>query len=191
MTNDQDEVVKDAQRSSEPLMSQPADATNANAPQWVQDFPVDTEQDNYIARRDFTKFMVLTSGAFAVGQLWIGMKSLGTAHEKPLGEKRIAGVEDLSIGKALTFNYPGEHDPCLLIRMSESQFVAYSQKCTHLSCTVVPGENNTLHCPCHQGVFDRTTGRPLAGPPRRPLPRITLQVRNGAIYATGVEVSMV
>lgn len=191
MNEDQNDVVRKAQQSSVPLMSQPADATDANAPQWVQDFPVDTEQDNYIARRDFTKFMVLTSGAFAVGQMWIGMKSLGTAHQKPPEEKLIARVDDLSIGKALTFNYPSEHDPCLLMRTSESQVVAYSQKCTHLSCAVVPGENNTLHCPCHEGVFDCTNGRPLAGPPRRPLPRITLQIRNGQIYATGVEVSMV
>lgn len=191
MNEDPNDVLRKAQQSSKPLMSQPADATDAHCPQWMQDFPVDTEQDNYVARRDFTKFMVLTSGAFAVGQVWIGMKSLRTTRETPPEDKLIALAGELSVGKAMTFNYPGEHDPCLLMRMSESQYVAYSQKCTHLSCTVVPGENNTLHCPCHQGVFDCTNGRPLAGPPRRPLPRITLQIRNGQIYATGVEVSMV
>ena len=36
--------------------------------------------------------------------------------------------------------------------------------------------------------FDLTSGDPTAGPPRRPLPRIHLQIRDGAIYATGVEV---
>ena len=30
-------------------------------PAWRQDFPIDVPQDNYIARRDFTKFLVLTS----------------------------------------------------------------------------------------------------------------------------------
>ena len=44
-----------------------------------------------------------------------------------------------------------------------------------------------LHCPCHNGYFDLATGRPIAGPPRRPLPRIKLEVRDGVIYATGVE----
>ena len=39
------------------------------------------------------------------------------------------------------------------------------------------------------GTFDLDTGRPLAGPPRRPLPRITLEIRGGIIYATGVEVN--
>jgi hypothetical protein len=31
----------------------------------------------------------------------------------------------------------------------------------------------------------------VAGPPRRPLPRIKLDVRYGVIYATGIEVSTV
>jgi arsenite oxidase small subunit len=36
-----------------------------------------------------------------------------------------------------------------------------------------------------------TTGRPLAGPPRRPLTRVVLEVRDGVIYATGVELRTV
>ncbi|MGH7928570.1 MAG: ubiquinol-cytochrome c reductase iron-sulfur subunit [Candidatus Binatia bacterium] len=66
--------------------------------------------------------------------------------------------------------------------------MAYHQKCTHLSCPVIPHvEEGRLHCPCHEGIFDLATGRPLAGPPRRPLPRIMLQIREGRIYAGGVE----
>ena len=48
-------------------------------------------------------------------------------------------------------------------------------------------DGGRLHCPCHNGWFDLATGRPVAGPPQRPLPRITLDVRDGIIYATGVE----
>src|SRR5919112_1168465 len=40
-------------------------------PQWRNDFPIDWPQDELVARRDFTKFLVLTSFAFAVGQVWI------------------------------------------------------------------------------------------------------------------------
>ena len=61
-------------------------------------------------------------------------------------------------------------------------------RCTHLSCAVVPRpERGELHCPCHVGSFEMTSGRPVAGPPRRPLPRIALEVRGGVVYATGVE----
>lgn len=191
MNEEQNKVVQEAQQSAVPLLSQPADATDSRTPPWVQDFPVETEQDNYVARRDFTKFMVLTSCAFAAGQAWIGLKSTADARAPRPAEKLVARIDEIAVGQTLTFNYPAEHDPCLLLRLSETEFVAYSQKCTHLSCAVVPGENRTLHCPCHEGVFDCTNGRPLAGPPRRPLPRITLQLRDGSIYATGVEVSTV
>jgi Rieske Fe-S protein len=46
---------------------------------------------------------------------------------------------------------------------------------------------NQLLCPCHHGVFDVATGRPIAGPPRRPLTRISLKVVDRIVYATGVE----
>lgn len=40
-------------------------------PRWRRDFPIDWPEDQYVSRRDFTKFMVLTSLAFTVGQFWI------------------------------------------------------------------------------------------------------------------------
>ena len=42
-------------------------------PSWRGDFPVDWPQDQYVGRREFTKFMVLTSFAFVVGQICIGI----------------------------------------------------------------------------------------------------------------------
>jgi Rieske Fe-S protein len=44
-----------------------------------------------------------------------------------------------------------------------------------------------IHCPCHHATFEIDEGRPIAGPPRRPLMRIMLSVRDGIVYATGVE----
>ena len=80
----------------------------------------------------------------------------------------------------------------LLVRTGEKTFVAYSQKCTHLSCAVVPQpDKNRFYCPCHEGSFDLATGAPIAGPPQRPLPRINLELRSGGVYATGVEVKTI
>ena len=88
---------------------------------------------------------------------------------------------------ARAFAYPGEHDICLLVRTREESFVAFDQRCTHLSCAVVPEvERSRFYCPCHNGSFDLETGRPLAGPPRRPLAQIKLEIRDGVIYATDV-----
>jgi Rieske Fe-S protein len=105
---------------------------------------------------------------------------------------KIADRSQLPVGGAIVFRYPDPAEPCLLLRTGEETYLAYSQKCTHLACAVTPKfEDQTLLCPCHQGCFEMATGRPLAGPPRRSLPRITLEVRGDAIYATGVTRSAV
>lgn len=161
-------------------------------PQWAKDFPINVGQDNYVARRDFTKFMVLTSFAFFVGQICIGVENMIRQGRGKPKMRQIAQVRQVPVGASFSFAYPGDNDWCLLIRRSENDFVAYSQKCTHLSCAVIPKiPEGELFCPCHEGRFDLTSGRPIAGPPRRSLPRITLQVRHGSVYATGVEVSAI
>lgn len=160
-------------------------------PRWRKDFPINVEEDNYVARRDFTKFMVLISGSFVAGQAWIALKTLG-GHRAPGEPRPIARVADLPVGAAAVFSYPEEHDTCLLVRAGDRDFLAYSNKCSHLSCAVIPDvKSGRLLCPCHHGSFDLATGRPLAGPPRRPLARIHLEVRDGTVYATDVEVRTV
>ena len=157
-------------------------------PAWRQDFPTDVPEDDFVGRREFTKFLVLTSGAFAAGQCWIVVKSTGEGREN-LPAKKVARLDEVRVGGVVEFRYPNDEHPCLLIRIDAEHLAAYSQQCTHLSCAVVPElEQGRLRCPCHNGFFTIDEGRAIAGPPRRPLPRITLEVRDGAIYATGVEV---
>ena len=99
-------------------------------PKWRRDFPVDVPQDQYVARREFTKFLALTSFAFVAGQAWILAKSY-------LGK---AGLITLT-------------------------------KRAH---------------PCHSGNFDLVTGRPISGPPRRPLPKVELEIRGDQVFAVGI-----
>ena len=161
---------------------QPAD----RQPAWRTDFPIDWPQDHYIERREFMKFMVLTSLAFTVGQFWIAIESW-MRRSAPAPALRIATVDDVPVGSVRVYSYPGEEDPCLLVRLDENTFISYGQKCTHLSCAVIPNvEAGDIRCPCHEGLFDLASGRPLAGPPRRPLTRVSVEVRDGQIFATGV-----
>lgn len=160
---------------------------DSEQPAWRQDFPIDWPQDQYVERRDFVKFLVLTSGAFAAGQFTIAAQASLNAGDAA-SEKRIASLDDVAIGGSVIFEYPQQHDICVLVRRGESDLVAYSQKCTHLSCAVIPRpDEGVLHCPCHEGVFDLATGNPIAGPPKRPLPRILLMIRGRDIYAVGIE----
>jgi nitrite reductase/ring-hydroxylating ferredoxin subunit len=157
-------------------------------PKWRRNFPIDWGEDEYISRRDLAKFVVLTSVAFVVGQFWILLKSLFGRPAAPPPALAVAAVDELPIGGAKTFTYPAQSPPRLLVRTGAASFVAYDQQCTHLLCPVVPAvAQGRLHCPCHNGWFDLATGVPLAGPPQRPLPRITVEVRGGQVWATGIE----
>lgn len=178
--------------SPEPQRDQVTVAPDAvpmeDQPQWRRDFAIDWPEDQYVARRDFAKFLVLISGAFVVGQGWIAAQNLVRKNRPKPARARIAGLSELSPGTATTFNFPEEHDPCLLIRMPDGELVAFSQKCTHLACAVVPRiADGVLHCPCHEGFFDLRSGRNIAGPPPRPLPRIELEVEGDDIFAVAVQ----
>ena len=175
-------------RDGEWVTVPPDGQSETEQPRWRQDFPIDWPQDDYISRRDFTKFMVLVSLAFSVGQFWLLIQNFLRRRQGQLPLQEIARLDQLLVGGSLIFYYPEEHQPCLLVRLDEQTFVAYDQLCTHLSCPVIPQpEEGHLHCPCHEGLFDLATGQPLAGPPRRPLSRITLEVRADRVYATGIE----
>jgi Rieske Fe-S protein len=68
----------------------------------------------------------------------------------------------------------------VLVRLDEATFIAFSQECTHLSCSVVPEpETKCFRCPCHEGSFEISTGRPIAGPPRRPACAREARVQTG------------
>jgi Rieske Fe-S protein len=156
-------------------------------PTWRRDFAIDWPEDNFVARRDFAKFLVLTSGAFVAGQAWIAAKSLVRRRDAAPPRVRIASLSVLPLGSAIMFAYPAVSDPCLLIHTRDGRLLAYSQKCTHLSCAVIPElERGILRCPCHEGIFELSTGRNIAGPPPRPLPAIWLEVIGDDVYATGV-----
>ena len=85
-------------------------------PAWRREFPIDTPQDNYLARRDFTKFTVLTSLAFVVGQLWIGVQNWLRRRKGAPPIKQIVRLDQVPIGTALPFYYPEANDACLLLR---------------------------------------------------------------------------
>ena len=166
----------------------PDDRPMHEQPQWRRDFAIDWPEDQHVSRRDFAKFLVLTSGAFVCGQAWVAVQSLVRSRRKPPGRKRIASLAAVPPGTSIMFGYPGDHDPCLLIRTRDGKLLAYDQKCTHLSCAVIPKlDEGILHCPCHEGIFDLATGRNIAGPPPRPLPVITLEIVGDDVFATGIE----
>jgi nitrite reductase/ring-hydroxylating ferredoxin subunit len=160
----------------------------SNTPLWKDEFSVHAADERYVSRRQFTKFLVLTSLAMFVGQVWIVFKSWfgrQPARNRPV---TVASTDEIAPGQVKLFTYPTPQDHCILLCTAPNQYVAYSQKCTHLSCAVYyQKETNRLACPCHNGFFAVDDGRVLAGPPTGPLPRIELLVEGARIMAADVQ----
>jgi Rieske Fe-S protein len=154
---------------------------------WTEEFSVQSAEDKYVLRRQFAKFLVLTSFAMLAGNVWIWLRSVFGRREEAFPRQRIGAVSDVPVGGVKLFNYPGPNDNCILVRPAADRFVAYSQKCTHLSCAVYYSrDRNRLECPCHEGYFSIDDGRVLQGPPPRPLPRIALEREGDELTAVRV-----
>jgi len=154
---------------------------------WRAEFPYHWDVDELVSRRELLHFAAYTSGAlfFATSLL----AALGLARRPaPTPTVPVARASQIPEGHAVYFSYPGPEDQAMLLHLPGGEFVAYSQKCTHLSCAVYyqPGEAR-LYCPCHEGAFNPNSGDPVAGPPRRRLPRILLRRDGDVIAAVGWE----
>jgi arsenite oxidase small subunit len=121
-------------------------------------------------------------------------------------------VSDLAGGKSVTFNYPLEETPNLLVKLGvkaqggvgpDGDIVAFSQICQHLGCIygfVAQGESPSCdssytasgpvgYCCCHGTAYDLVNGaKVIAGPAPRPAPQVILEydTTQGDIYAVGM-----
>ena len=156
-------------------------------PLWKEEFPVNTADERYVTRRQLAKFLVLTSLGMFVGNIWILVRSI--FFRTPLFPKQLVAQHgEVPVGGVKLFAYPTSEDHCILVRTTETDYVAYSQKCTHLSCAVYYSQaDDRLECPCHQGFFSVKDGGVLQGPPSRPLPRVLLETRGDQLVAIGMK----
>ena len=156
---------------------------------WRQDFPVPSDEDSYVTRRELTKFLGLTSLAFLAGTFAAAARKFlkgMVAERAPM--VAVAGLDDIPVNGYKLFRYPTENDPCILIRLSVDQFVAFDQRCTHLSCPVYfNAASKQLLCPCHEGIFGVEDGRPIAGPPKRALARLSVSTQHAQVWVTRSE----
>jgi Rieske Fe-S protein len=151
-----------------------------------EEFAIETAAEQYINRRQFSKFLVLTSLGMFVGNVWILVKSW-FRRSPAYPEQVIAGVNEIAVGEVKLFAYPAPTDACIMIRTASDGLVAYRQKCPHLSCAVYYSkEADRIECPCHEGYFSVKDGSVLQGPPPRALPRISLRQDGDKVVATGV-----
>ncbi len=88
-------------------------------------------------------------------------------------------IQDLkpNSGKIVRFG----SKPALLVRISDTEFKAFSAVCTHLNCTVQYRDTTQqIWCACHNGTYD-LNGRVVSGPPPNPLEAYVVNLRGDEV----------
>jgi menaquinol-cytochrome c reductase iron-sulfur subunit len=74
-----------------------------------------------------------------------------------------------------------------ILRKTDSETLALSNICTHLSCRVSWNEERQEYlCPCHDAQFT-IDGAVAGGPPPRPMDHFETKVENGTLFINYVE----
>lgn len=135
-----------------------------------------------ISRRDFLGW-IIKSGLLATlgAMLFPALQYLlpVTRRGPAVGMKEVARVEDIPDGGSKKVVLGGS---ALILIRTQDRLKAFSAICTHLGCLVDwDGQKREIVCPCHAGVFD-VEGRPVSGPPPRPLPSYPVKLIDGKIF---------
>lgn len=112
-------------------------------------------------------------------------------------EIKVVDLASISPLKPISFNYPDENSPAILLDMGKpvymgvgpkNSIVAYSALCQHMGCPVnFDSKSKLLVCPCHISIYDPARGGMcVEGPATSRLPRILLKVKRDGLYAVGV-----
>jgi cytochrome b6-f complex iron-sulfur subunit len=107
-----------------------------------------------------------------------GTKANGETSAPPAAGTDLVAAADVPVGGAVSVD--AASGPLLVSQPSEGTFVAFSAVCTHMGCTVAPGEGE-FRCPCHGSVYDEATGKNVSGPAPKPLAKVDVEVVDGQV----------
>jgi Rieske Fe-S protein len=98
----------------------------------------------------------------------------------PTTGKKLAALDEVPAGGGLVV----KSAKVVLVRESGDTVQAFSAVCTHQGCTVSGVQDGQIVCPCHGSLFSAQTGDVTSGPATRPLAKVAVELRDGAIYST-------
>lgn len=88
-------------------------------------------------------------------------------------------VQDLKPNSAKIVKFGSR--PAILIRVSDTDWRAFSAVCTHLNCTVqYQDQRRQIWCACHNGFYD-LNGNVVSGPPPKALEEYVVRVRGAEV----------
>lgn len=151
-----------------------------------------TQEISYPGRRTFIKTAALAGAALAITGVPLLTYVLAPAMKKgttkwidfgPADQLKPGEVEMLSYEFMVKDGWIVLPQRGFVWAKSEvpDKITVFSSTCTHLACNVIWNkETKRFECPCHSGFFDRD-GRPIAGPPARPLLALEHKVEEGKL----------
>lgn len=145
-----------------------------------------------VSRMGFLRAAATLAGGAGLGIAGVEGVNALDAPQRPTtlvaaGNERwydVAAVDEVAPGGATPFTAGGVQGYLL---NDGGNLHAVSAICTHMGCKLKPQVeegDGTLQCLCHGSRFDRQGAR-VAGLAPAPLPRITVRVENGRVYALG------
>ena len=164
----------------QPMQAQPA---------WRKDFPIDTPQDNYVARRRFHQ----VHGSHQPGVCGRASVDRGAERDPPVSRQvgpAARGAKGRRAHRRDGDFHLSRRSRSVACCCARAQTISWpTARSARISrapwCRITRGAACTA--PCHNGAFEIASGRPIQGPPRRPLPKVVLEINGEEIYAAGVE----
>lgn len=96
------------------------------------------------------------------------------------GPVDVGKVEDFAAGSGTVVSVNDK--PVIIVSNKGTGLKAFSAICTHLGCVVAWDlHKNVIHCPCHDGIFNATTGAVVSGPPPSALSGYELAIKDGRV----------
>jgi arsenite oxidase small subunit len=151
-------------------------------------------EDPAVSRRGLLSGGAVAAGAVIAGRADRAQAAVGAKYPR----HRVIALDRLRVNRPVNFKYPLADQPNVLLDLghqvpggvgSKRSIVAFSTLCQHMGCPVAYSRSaREFICPCHQTRYDpERLASIVQGVATRALPRVRLQVKNGAVYAIGVD----
>jgi Rieske Fe-S protein len=135
-----------------------------------------------VSRRTALTLGGATASSFALAACASGSRAAPSEGAPPAEPTAVATIADLPVGGTASADLAGT--PILLSRPSDGVVKAFSAICTHQGCAVA-AEKARFRCPCHESIFDISTGAPREGSPAlRPLLQYTVTLDGDTILVS-------
>jgi cytochrome b6-f complex iron-sulfur subunit len=142
-----------------------------------------------ISREQFIKVALgglsICWAAMAAYPIYLYLTPKSGANDEKMNVTRVEVCKLSEIPKGTGKNFRFGSVPALLIHNDDGTLHAFKAVCTHLGCTVQYREDkHNIYCACHGGEYDPSTGKNIAGPPPKPLPALSVSVKDGNIIVS-------